>query len=96
MLLIISILTLYLVYVKKNTLFFAYNMNMKGLGENLKFLRKINNVSQKEFALKMNTTQQRVSEWECNKVEPSLFNIIKILKFYNITFEELMDGVTTD
>ena len=67
---------------------------MKGLGENLKLLRKINNVSQKEFALKMNTTQQRVSEWECNKVEPSLFNIIKILKFYNITFEELMDGVT--
>lgn len=69
---------------------------MKGLGDNLKLLRKMNNVSQKEFALKLNTTQQRVSEWECDKVEPSLFNIVKILKFYNITFEELMDGVVTD
>ncbi len=83
-------------YVKKNTLFFAYYLHMKGLGDNLKLLRKMNNVSQKEFALKLNTTQQRVSEWECDKVEPSLFNIVKILKFYNITFEELMDGVVTD
>ena len=34
-------------------------------------------MSQKDFALKMETTQQRVSEWECDKVEPSLYNIIK-------------------
>ena len=92
----IYIITLKLVYVKKNTLIFAYHVNMRGLGENLKLLRKINNISQKEFAQKMNTSQQRVSEWECNKVEPSLFNIIKILEFYDITFEELMDGVTLD
>lgn len=41
----------------------------------------------------MHTTQQRVSEWECNKVEPSLYNILKILRLYNITFEELTDGI---
>lgn len=66
---------------------------MSSLGENLKYLRKINKISQKEFALKMNTTQQRVSEWECNKVEPSLYNIVKILHLYNISFEELMEGI---
>lgn len=66
---------------------------MKGLGENLKYYRKVNGISQSEFAKKMQTTQQRVSEWECNKVEPSLFNIIKILKIFNITFEELIDGI---
>ncbi len=70
--------------------------NMKGFGENLKSIRKINKLSQKEFAQKMDTTQQRVSEWECNKIEPSLYNIIKILKLYNITFEELTDGIQTD
>lgn len=69
---------------------------MKGFGENLKAIRKINKLSQKEFARKMDTTQQRVSEWECNKIEPSLYNIIKILKLYNITFEELTDGIQTD
>lgn len=66
---------------------------MKGLGENLKYYRKVNGISQSEFAKKMQTTQQRVSEWECNKVEPSLFNIIKILKIFNITFEELIEGI---
>ncbi len=66
---------------------------MKTFGENLKILRKLNKISQKEFADRMQTTQQRVSEWECDKVEPSLYNIIKILKVFEITFEELIDGI---
>lgn len=66
---------------------------MKTLGDNLKYYRKLNKISQKEFAEKMQTTQQRVSEWECNKVEPSLYNILKMLKIFNITFEELTDGI---
>lgn len=66
---------------------------MKTFGENLKSLRKFHKISQKDFAKKMLTTQQRVSEWECNKVEPSLYNIIKILKIFDVTFEELTDGI---
>ena len=66
---------------------------MSTLGENLKELRKFHNLKQSEFADKIQTTQQRVSEWECNKVEPSLYNIVKILRLYNIDFEELIDGV---
>lgn len=66
---------------------------MKGLGKNLKELRQLNNYSQKRFADKMQTTQQRVSEWECDKVEPSLYNIVKILNIYGITFEDLLDGI---
>ena len=41
----------------------------------------------------MQTTQQRISEWECDKVEPSLYNIIKILAVLEISFEELVDGL---
>lgn len=66
---------------------------MKSFGENLKYFRNLNKISQKEFANKMQTTQQRVSEWECDKVEPSLYNIIRILKVFEITFEELIDGI---
>lgn len=66
---------------------------MKTFGENLKYFRVLNKFSQKEFALKMQTTQQRVSEWECDRVEPSLYNIIKILKIFGITFEELVEGM---
>lgn len=80
-------------YVKCKTLCFVYHKNMSSLGENLKELRKIHHISQKDFATQMQTTQQRVSEWECNKVEPSLYNIVKILKIYDITFEELIEGI---
>ena len=66
---------------------------MRSFGENLKELRKLNKVSQKEFAEKMNTSQQRVSEWECNKVEPSSFNILKIIKVLNISFEDLTEDI---
>ncbi len=66
---------------------------MSSFGENLKTIRTINKISQKEFAIKLNTTQQRVSEWECNKVEPSLYNIIKIIKVLNTSFEDLTEGI---
>ena len=66
---------------------------MSTFGKNLKTLRTLNKISQKEFADKMNTTQQRVSEWECNKVEPSLYNILRIIKVLNTSFEELTDGI---
>lgn len=66
---------------------------MNTFGNNLKNLRKLNKISQTEFAFKMGTTQQRVSEWECDKVEPSLYNIMKIIKVLNTSFEELTDGL---
>lgn len=66
---------------------------MSSFGENLKSLRKLNKLNQKEFADKMETTQQRVSEWECNKVEPSLFNILKIIKVLNVSFEDLIEDI---
>ncbi len=69
---------------------------MKTFGENLKNLRIANGLSQKTFAEKMQTTQQRVSEWECNKVEPSLYNVIKILRLFDTTFEELTEGISFD
>ena len=66
---------------------------MNTFGDNLKNLRKSRRISQQEFAQRLQTTQQRVSEWECNKIEPSLYNIIKILKVLEVDFEELTDGM---
>ena len=66
---------------------------MKTLGENLKELRTLAGLSQREFAEKLETTQQRVSEWEMNKYEPSLYRIVKILSVLDLTFDELIDGV---
>ena len=62
---------------------------MKTFGENLKYFRKLNKINQRDFAEKMKTTQQRVSEWECNKVEPSLYNIIRILKVFEEEWKKI-------
>ena len=66
---------------------------MKTLGENIRYYRQLNNISQIEFAKKLDTSQQRISEWERDKIEPSFFNIIKILKTLDITFEELIEDI---
>ncbi|MBR2333885.1 MAG: helix-turn-helix transcriptional regulator [Clostridia bacterium] len=55
--------------------------------------RKIAGLNQKDFAEKLGTTQQRVSEWECGKVEPTLYNIIAIIQVLDITFEDLISGI---
>ena len=66
---------------------------MNRFGENLKQARTEMGINQKQFAEMLQTTQQRVSEWECNKVEPSLYNIVRMLTVLNTTFDELIDGV---
>ncbi|MBE5748611.1 MAG: helix-turn-helix transcriptional regulator [Clostridiales bacterium] len=66
---------------------------MKTFGQNLKLIRQQAGISQKVFAEKMQTTQQRVSEWETDKVEPTLTNIIKILSVLDISFEELTEDI---
>ena len=63
----------------------------KSFAENLKEIRNGNKLSQKEFALKVGTTQQRVSEWECGKCEPNLYSLKKILEVLNCSFDDLVD-----
>lgn len=66
---------------------------MSTFGKNLKMLRKESKISQVDFARLLNTTQQRVSEWETDKVEPSLYNLLRIIKVLGTTFEDLTDGI---
>ena len=65
----------------------------KTFGQKIKFYRQLSKISQKDFAVMIYTTQQRVSEWEYDKMQPSLFNIIKILRVLNITFEDLIEDI---
>ena len=76
-------------YVNTSTRILVYKVVMKTFGQNLKLLRQQAGISQKVFAEKMQTTQQRVSEWETDKVEPTLTNIIKILSVLDVSFEDL-------
>lgn len=51
-------------------------------------------MSQQELADKIGTTQPRVSEWENDKVEPPLYNIIRIVDALRVSFKDLTEDVT--
>ena len=69
---------------------------MQTFGGNLKSIRETNGLNQKQLAALMKIPQHRISEWECGKVEPTLYNIIKLIKVLNSSFEELTDGVPSE
>lgn len=66
---------------------------MKSFGENLKKERLLAGLTQGELAVAIGVKQQQVSQWERNKVEPTLYNIVAIIKVLGVSFEDLIDGV---
>lgn len=66
---------------------------MKTFGENLKKERQLAGFTQGDLAKAIGVKQQQVSQWERNKVEPTLYNIIAILKALNISFDDLIDDI---
>ena len=69
------------------------NSAMKGFGKNLKNERISVGMSQAELANKIGVKQQQLSQWECDKVEPTLYNIVLLLQVLDVKFEDLLDGV---
>lgn len=66
---------------------------MKTFGENLKKERQLAGFTQGDLAKAIGVKQQQVSQWERNKVEPTLYNIIAILKALNVSFDDLIDDI---
>ena len=69
---------------------------MRTFGENLKTERMAKKLSQIEFANLLGASQQQVSQWELNKVEPTLSNIIAIISILEIDFEDLIFDIDID
>lgn len=63
---------------------------MHKIGEDLKYQREINNLSQSQLAKKTGLTQQVISFWENNVNAPSIYNCITLADFYGITLDELV------
>ena len=58
--------------------------------ENIKELRKQFGLNQSEFAKKIGVSRNIVANWECDKSEPSLNELIKISKTFDVGYEELL------
>ncbi len=61
------------------------------LAENLKRIRKENNLSQEEFAEKLGVSRQSVSKWESNSAYPEMDKLIQISNIFNIGIDELIN-----
>jgi transcriptional regulator with XRE-family HTH domain len=58
-------------------------------GEILKSLRTENNVGQVELANKIGVSKAIISLWETNKRQPTLFALVALADFFNISLDIL-------
>ncbi len=61
------------------------------IGEKIKELRIENGLSQKQLADVLQVSNRTVSHWESNYTEPPLQAVIRIKKYFNVSYEELLD-----
>lgn len=59
--------------------------------DNLKRLRKENNLSQEELAEKLKVSRQSVSKWESNTAYPEMDKIIQLSNMFNVGIDELLN-----
>lgn len=69
-----------------------YNMNPEKVGNFIKKLRKDNNLTQKDLALKYGVTYQAVSKWENGNNLPDVTLLRQMSKDFNVSILELLDG----
>ena len=71
---------------------------MKSIGERIRDIRKVKNMSQKEVALILEMDQSQYSRIENGKTDPYFSTIEKITKALNISLNELFtsDGLFKD
>ena len=61
-------------------------------GSQIKDLRKTHNLTQEEFALKLNVTRQAISNWENNRNLPDIQILIEISNVFSISLDQLILG----
>ena len=71
----------------------------KMINEQIKHLRKSNNLTQEELAEKLNVSRQAITKWESGLGTPDISNIEAIAKLFNVSIDELLnneEGIRTD
>ena len=59
--------------------------------ENLKNLRKLQNIDQATLAKEINVSPKTISHWETGYTEPSISQLIALADFFDLTLDELVD-----
>lgn len=59
--------------------------------ENLKALRKMQNVDQLKLAQAINVSPKTISHWETAYTEPSIPQLIALADFFDVSLDDLVD-----
>ncbi len=62
---------------------------MSLFSKNLRFLRKKSGLNQEEISLLFNKRANTVGNWENQKSEPSMAELIKLGEYFNVSIQEL-------
>lgn len=60
------------------------------IGENIKFFRKKECLSQEELAEKCKVSRQAVTKWEAGESTPSIEKLITLAEIYDVSIDELV------
>lgn len=63
---------------------------MNKFSQNLKACRDYAKLSQKDLAIKINTSYKTVSHWETGYTEPSIQQLIELADIFETTIDELV------
>ena len=61
------------------------------LADNIKRIRKENNLSQEQLAEQLGVSRQSVSKWESNQAYPEMDKVLQISKMFNIGVDDLLN-----
>ena len=65
---------------------------LQQLSKNIKYYRKINNITQQTLKKELNVSQAIISKWEQGMSDPSSEKIKKLAQLFNITVDELINN----
>lgn len=66
---------------------------MTYISKNMRYLRRLSRLSQQAFAEKVGLNRGNIASYEKGTAEPSIANVLKITKFFNV---DLVDFIDTD
>lgn len=66
------------------------------LADNLKRIRKENNLSQEQLAEKLGVSRQSVSKWESNQAYPEMDKMLQLCEMFNLNMDDLLNQNVTE
>lgn len=60
------------------------------LNEKITIIRKMNNLTQEEFAEELGVSRQAISKWETGSSVPDVQMLLRVADYYNLTLDQLV------